>query len=40
MRRRKRAASGMAGRARLKVDTERYPDIAGRYHVEGIPNSL
>jgi len=34
-----RAASGMAGRALvLKVDTERWPDIAGRYQVESIPN--
>ena len=34
-----RVASSMAGRAIvLKVDTERYPEIAMRYRVEGIPN--
>jgi thioredoxin 2 len=35
----KRVAELMAGRAVvLKVDTERHPDIAARYHVQGIPN--
>ena len=35
----KRVAADMAGRALvLKVDTERHPEIAARYHVEGIPN--
>jgi thioredoxin 2 len=35
----KRVAHEMAGRALvLKVDTERYPEIAARYRVEGIPN--
>jgi thioredoxin 2 len=35
----KRVAADMAGRAVvLKVDTERHPDIATRFHVEGIPN--
>lgn len=35
----KRVAELMAGRALvLKVDTERHPDIAARYHVQGIPN--
>jgi len=34
-----RAAKEMAGRALvLKVDTEAHPEIAARYHVEGIPN--
>ena len=34
-----RVAEEMAGRALvLKVDTERHPDIASRYHVESIPN--
>ncbi len=34
-----RVASEMAGRVLvLKVDTEQHPEIAGRYHVEGIPN--
>jgi thioredoxin 2 len=34
-----RVASDMAGRAIvLKVDTERYPEIAARYNVQGIPN--
>ena len=33
------AAEQMAGRALvLKVDTERHPDLAARYRVEGIPN--
>ena len=34
-----RTAAEMAGRAIvLKVDTERYPQLAGRYQVRGIPN--
>lgn len=34
-----RAAEDMAGRAIvLKVDTERYPQLAARYQVRGIPN--
>jgi thioredoxin 2 len=34
-----RAASSLAGRVVvLKVDTERHPEIAARYRVEGIPN--
>ena len=34
-----RVAKDMAGRALVvKVDTERHPEIAGRFHVEGIPN--
>jgi len=34
-----RAAADMAGRAIvLKVDTERYPELAARYRVQGIPN--
>lgn len=34
-----RVAAHMAGRAVvLKVDTERHPEIAARYRVEGIPN--
>ena len=34
-----RVAADMAGRALvLKIDTERHPAIAARYHVEGIPN--
>ena len=34
-----RVAADMAGRALvLKVDTERHPEIAARYRVEGIPN--
>jgi len=34
-----RTAADMAGRAIvLKVDTERYPQLAGRYNVRGIPN--
>jgi thioredoxin 2 len=36
-----RVASDMAGRALvLKVDTDRHPDIAARYGVQGIPNFL
>ena len=35
----KKVAAGMAGRALvLKVDTERHPDLAARYDVQGIPN--
>ena len=34
-----RVAADMSGRALvLKVDTDRYPDIAARYGVQGIPN--
>ena len=34
-----RVAADMAGRALvLKIDTERHPEIAARYRVEGIPN--
>jgi thioredoxin 2 len=34
-----KTAEHMAGRALvLKVDTEKYPEIAARYRVEGIPN--
>ena len=34
-----KTAAAMAGRAVvLKVDTEKYPEIAGRYRVQGIPN--
>jgi thioredoxin 2 len=36
-----RTAAAMAGRAVvLKVDTERHPDLAARYRVEGIPNFI
>jgi thioredoxin 2 len=35
----KKVAAGLAGRALvLKVDTERHPEIAARYGVQGIPN--
>ena len=35
----KKVAAGMAGRALvLKVDTERHPELAQRYGVQGIPN--
>jgi thioredoxin 2 len=35
----KRVAHEMAGQALvLKVDTERHPELAARYRVEGIPN--
>jgi thioredoxin 2 len=35
----RKVAEAMAGRAIvLKVDTDRYPDIAARYGVRGIPN--
>lgn len=34
-----RTATDMAGRAIvLKVDTEKYPELAARYNVRGIPN--
>jgi len=34
-----RAAADMAGKALvLKVDTERHPQLAGRFHVQSIPN--
>jgi thioredoxin 2 len=34
-----RTAVDMAGRAVvIKVDTERYPELASRYNVRGIPN--
>jgi len=34
-----RTAADMAGRAIvLKVDTERHPELAARYRVQGIPN--
>jgi thioredoxin 2 len=34
-----RTAAAVAGRALVvKVDTDRHPDIAARYHVQGIPN--
>lgn len=34
-----KTAQAMAGRAVvLKVDTEKYPQLAGRYRVQGIPN--
>jgi thioredoxin 2 len=37
----KRVATDMAGRALvLKVDTERHPELAARYRVEGIPNFI
>jgi len=36
-----RTAKDMAGRALvLKVDTDRYPEVAGRYNVRGIPNFI
>jgi thioredoxin 2 len=36
-----RAAEDMAGRAIvLKVDTERYPELAARFNVQGIPNFI
>jgi thioredoxin 2 len=32
-------ARDLAGRAIvLKIDTEKYPELAARYHVQGIPN--
>ena len=34
-----RTAADMRGRAVVvKIDTEKYPQLAGRYHVQGIPN--
>src|ERR1700722_3686040 len=34
-----RTAADMAGKALvLKVDTEKYPELAARFHVQGIPN--
>jgi len=34
-----RTAADMAGKAVvLRVDTEKYPQLAGRFHVRGIPN--
>jgi thioredoxin 2 len=34
-----RTAADMAGRAIvIKLDTERYPEVAGRFNVRGIPN--
>jgi thioredoxin 2 len=34
-----RTAKDMAGRAIVvKVDTERYPELAAKYNVRGIPN--
>jgi thioredoxin 2 len=34
-----RTAASMAGKALvLKVDTEKYPQLAARYNVRGIPN--
>lgn len=34
-----RTAADMAGKVVvLKVDTEKYPQLAGRFHVRGIPN--
>ena len=37
----KKVAAEMAGRALvLKVDTEKHPELAGRYRVSGIPNFL
>ena len=34
-----RTAADMAGKAVvLKVDTEKYPELAGRFHIRGIPN--
>jgi thioredoxin 2 len=36
-----RTARAMAGQALvLKVDTERHPELAGRYQVSGIPNFI
>lgn len=36
-----RTATDMAGRAIVvKLDTERYPEIAARFNVEGIPNFI
>jgi len=36
-----RTAKDMAGRAIVvKVDTERYPELAAKYNVRGIPNFI
>lgn len=36
-----RTAADMAGKAVvLKVDTEKYPQLAGRYNIRGIPNFI
>ena len=36
-----RAAANLAGKAiAVKVDTERYPQLAGRYNIRGIPNLI
>jgi thioredoxin 2 len=36
-----RTAADMAGRAVVvKVDTERYPEVASRFNVRGIPNFI
>jgi len=36
-----RTAADMAGRAIVvKLDTERYPEVAGRFNVRGIPNFI
>jgi thioredoxin 2 len=36
-----RTAAEMAGQAIIiKVDTERYPELASRYNVRGIPNFI
>jgi thioredoxin 2 len=36
-----RTAADMAGRAVvLKVDTEKYPQLAGRFNIRGIPNLI
>jgi thioredoxin 2 len=36
-----RTAADMAGKAVvIKLDTERYPEIAGRFNVRGIPNFI
>ena len=36
-----RAAADMAGRAIVvKVDTERYPELAARFRIQGIPNFI
>jgi thioredoxin 2 len=36
-----RTAADMAGKAVvLKVDTEKYPELAGRYNIRGIPNFI
>ncbi len=36
-----KTAAAMVGKALvLKVDTEKYPEIAGRYRVQGVPNFI